>query len=98
MATERKKIVTGWHADNNITATADIAVEITNTEARALYWAVMESGLPAFDVSLAHKIGPFDPSNAVSKSEKSITLSTGDILCLAFRGATGEITVTTGDA
>lgn len=98
MATTRNPIVNGWHADNNITAAADTAVLITNTEERALYWAVVESGLPAFDVSLAHKIEPFDPSNPASKPEAAITLSSGETLCLAFRGASGTITVTTGAA
>lgn len=95
MATTRVSVESGWSAVGRITAAADTAIFITNTEPHHMRFAITDNDTaPAFSPEFAHALPPY-----VGGRQLGLSLKTGERLWLAIPAmASGTVTVTEGAA
>lgn len=95
MATTRLTVQSDWDATARITASADTAVVMTNTEPYDLRFAITDNDTaPAFAPTLGHVL-----TTRTGERQIGLSLKSGERLWLAIPAMTsGTITVTEGAA
>jgi len=92
MATSRLSLSQSWSAGGRITASADTALLVRNTNGQSRVFYALTAGdtAPSFSEELGHIILPYQTM--------SITLRTGERIWFASEEYDFGITVTEGDA